>query len=272
METLRPRTAEQGGNSALLDVIRAPFNTPQDVEKMMEGLDLALPTSEISGLGHFNKVYLGVTTSTIAALQEGQFDHTEEMETFLVTFAGYYKTALHQFISGDPSCPAAWKRCFKEAGRDSVFNWTKLALGVNAHINRDMPYALVTSDVLAEEFYPDFLKVNALIAASAGGVVADLSERSLLVNGLKRVGRPVANLFQSSTVAQWRDTAWKNAEALSALPLGDERLNLGEKIDKKAARTAKMLSNQKNGPFGAAIPLPLIGSAITSGVLSRWIR
>ena len=99
--------------------------------------------------------------------------------------------------------------------------------GMNAHINRDLPVALVTAcrelgldlgEGSAE--HADFERVNALLAR-----VETRVKGSYLTGWTARVDRLVHRLRIDDVVAMWdvgraRDAAWTNAQALWAL--GDE--------------------------------------------------
>ncbi len=104
-----------------------------------------------------------------------------------VAFANLFFAALSAFEVGSPDTPHAWSPLF-EARSSSVIAPIQFALaGMNAHINRDLPVALVDiftaaglapSEESAE--YADFERVNALLATTEKQV------KDLYLDGLMR--------------------------------------------------------------------------------------
>jgi hypothetical protein len=134
-------------------------------------------------------------------------------------FAQLYFNAYDDYVAGR-SVPLAWKIAFDNAGSQNIEGMGDLLLGMNAHINRDLPYTL----------------------AHVGLVKADGSSRKLdhdkvnqfldrvidpLQNELARVYDPIFTIEDAEPspadevgalhgIRGLRENAWRNAEDLVA--------------------------------------------------------
>ena len=107
----------------------------------MTAIDQALPPAD--GISCFNKLYLEVTKSVLAAVGQTTFADPGFLTRLDVAFANLFFAALSAFEAGSPDTPHAWSPLF-EARASSVIAPIQFALaGMNAHINRDLPVALV---------------------------------------------------------------------------------------------------------------------------------
>ena len=181
----------------------------------------------------FARLYRQVTESVAGDLAGRRFADPRFLERLDVTFAGLFFSALAAYERDPAGAPRAWVPLF--AGRSSrgVAPLQFALAGMNAHINRDLPVALVATcselglaldDDTAE--HGDYEHVNRLLAqveqrlrpAYLSGWVAALDR---LVHRFHRIDDVVAMW----DVARARDAAWTNGRALWALrddrPLAD---------------------------------------------------
>jgi hypothetical protein len=220
----------------------ATVRTIADVVARMEAIDSALPRKD--GLGIFNRLYLRVTLAVDAASGETEFEDRLFTDRLDVVFASLYFSA-ETTIDSDASCPVAWRPLVET--RSDAREPIQFALaGMTAHINHDLPIAVVAT---CEEFglapeddtaiHRDYQRVDGLLAAVetqvAGwfdsGLIADLED--------------VTPKKTDEAIAMWslaaaRDVAWDHAKLLWELrhagPIRDAYLDTLARTTELAAR------------------------------------
>jgi hypothetical protein len=172
------------------------------------------------GVARFNQLYLEETVAVDTATRTAGFEDPEFIAALDVVFAGLYFAAVDAAAAGTP--PRSWAPLFA-ARADSQIAPIQFALaGMNAHINHDLPLALVsTCQARSLELsrdsphYRDYLKVNDTIAATETRVKQEF------LTGMVRVADEVLGHLDD-VIADWsiteaRNAAWANAETLWAL-------------------------------------------------------
>ena len=196
----------------LPDIIAAqPITTITDVINVMRQLDAALDKHD--GLKWFNLLYLKVTESVQNV--PPKWEDEAWLSRLDVVFANLYFEALR-----DPNNPArAWRPLLQARQRPGIARIQFALAGMNAHINHDLPLAVVQTcselSVAPAESTPqqrDFVRVNPLLATVQDEV------KSFLATGLvgeidQSLGR-VDDVIAIWNVIKARDTAWDNAEVL----------------------------------------------------------
>ena len=181
----------------------------------MHEIDRALPGSD--GVAAFNRMYLRVTELVRDRLVEGWFGNPAFVTRLDLVFAGLYLDAVGAG-SPDPSWQPLFT-CRLEPGRVPI----QFALaGMNAHINHDLPLAVVTTcrqlgltpDSPGVE--ADYHRVNDLLAAVQEDVRRSFLDGIVLAVDEQYAG-PVANLVSGWSIARARDAAWTNARVLWSL-------------------------------------------------------
>src|SRR5215469_1847618 len=89
----------------------------------------------------FHATYLRTTQAVRAELSAGVFDDLAWVERWDVAFARFYLDALQADLTGSP-VPGPWAAAFAAAER-AVPPLQHVLLGMNAHINYDLPQALL---------------------------------------------------------------------------------------------------------------------------------
>jgi hypothetical protein len=172
------------------------------------------------GVGEFNTMYLRVTELVRDRVSDGFFADAAFMARFDVVFAGLY-FAAYDAAAAERSPSKAWAPVFEARSDKDVLPVQFAFAGMNAHINHDLPIAVVTT---CQEFgiepdegtvFADYLRVNELLAATESEVRRSfLSEAGQVVDN--RVGWAV-HLVSSWSIERARDAAWANALTLWAL-------------------------------------------------------
>jgi hypothetical protein len=180
----------------------------------MEAIGRALPAGD--GVGYFNFLYLEVTRELSRRLGGGGFDDPGFAERLTVVFAGAYFRAVDSPPGGGSR---AWRPLF-EARRNRRIAPVQFALaGVNAHINYDLPIAVVDTCAALGRAprdggpeHRDYLRVNAILAE-----VQERVKPRLLPGGLGVLDRAFGNLddvVAMFSVERARDAAWLHAKSL----------------------------------------------------------
>jgi len=158
-------------------------------------------------------------------------------------FAKYYTDAYYARQSGDP-VPQAWRIAF-DASRDKrVSGSGSLLLGMNAHINRDLPFVLAGVGLVAPDGSSrkrDYDAVEQWLHTATEPLLAEVAAR--FDPTADDAGDPfgLSNLTLFQMVSGWREAAWRNAEALVSAPTPEARTLVAEKIEADAAAAAKAL-------------------------------
>lgn len=199
-----------GGFSHLVD--GPPPDSVPEVVARMRAIDDAL--SETHGVAHFNRLYLAVTEAVAHDLRADAFAAPAFLERLDVRFAWLYFDAL---AAAEP--PSAWRPLFDRAERRGILPLQFAFAGMNAHINRDLPVALVETWAelgleprAAGDGHADFLRVNEQLA----GVEERVKRAYLggLLGFLDRVLGRADDVAAMWSVVRARDAAWTNGTTL----------------------------------------------------------
>jgi len=198
-------------------------STVAEVIARMEAIAAPLPRGD--GVACFTRLYLAVTQGVEERLAGAVFRDPRFLERLDVVFAGLFFDAVDAFARAPETTPRAWLPLFQARSQRGIAPLQFALAGMNAHINRDLPVALVsTCRELAtglEEGSPqhhDFETVNALLASTEATV-----KQQYLTGWLRRLDRLVHRFDRiDDVVAMWdvgraRDAAWTNGEALWAI-------------------------------------------------------
>jgi hypothetical protein len=196
-----------------------------DVIARLAAIDVS--TGRSDGVGCFTRLYLDVTRSVQERLEQAMFANPAFLARLDVVFAGLYLDALEVHSTHPGKVPRAWVPLFEDRDRRGIAPLQFALAGMNAHINRDLPVALVAC---WKELGPsatdqsDFERVNDVLAQ-----VEEKVKHQFLGGPLHLLDRLVHRVHRiDDVVAMWdvrraREAAWVNAQALWALR-GDDRL------------------------------------------------
>lgn len=177
------------------------------------------------GVACFTRLYLAVTEGVQARLAGVSFAEPAFLARLDVVFADLFFSALDAAAHTPASVPRAWAPLVESRAARGIAPLQFAFAGMSAHINRDLPVALVATcrelGVTLEEGTPqhaDFQRVNRVLAEVEAKVKAEYVTGWL--HTLDRLLHRVHRL--DDVVAMWnvtraRDAAWVNAEALWAL-------------------------------------------------------
>jgi hypothetical protein len=162
------------------------------------------------GVACFNYLYLRVTEAVRDS--RSSFESPAFVERLAVVFAHFYLTAYEAASAGE-WVSKAWEPLFERKGDKGIVPLQFALTGMNAHINNDLPWALLqTWDEFGLEpnedtaEFRDFELVNSILARVQGDVRSTLE--SGLLRWLDRVLGRLDDLVASFKVAKAREEAW----------------------------------------------------------------
>src|SRR5580658_2109147 len=169
---------------------------------------------------YFHATYQRTTAAVAAELERGGFIDPDWVERWDVVFADLYLDALAKALAGRRP-PRPWDIAFSAPA--SLPALRHVLLGMNAHINYDLPQALVA--VITDEQFDDQALLTrrqadhrAIDTVLAGRVAAEDDELTA-VSGpgtlLDRLLRPFNRLGTQRFLREAREKVWGNAIALS---------------------------------------------------------
>jgi Family of unknown function (DUF5995) len=164
--------------------------------------------------GYFPAMYSCVTDRIAASIERGEFDDGARMDEFACTFASYYTRARHREVPR----PRCWRASWAVAGDGGLLIVQHLLLGINAHVNYDLPFAVVAvadkSGQSLESVRRDFEAVNDVLEDTCGEVLHRLDRVSRWTNEAASLGG--GGLFNFS-LRRARRQAWEAAERVHRL-------------------------------------------------------
>lgn len=176
------------------------------LQTVLDELDVVIDQAKLDAnrRGFFAAMYRTMTSRVGDAIGAGQFHDPAMLEALDVQFARYYFRALR-----NPTRP--WQVAFSALNDDDVNIVQQLLLGMNAHINYDLPQAVVDMGVPLHTLEHDYGVINDVLAALADDVQGVLDAHSPVMNDIDSAfGRIDETLFCYSA-KKARDVAWSTA-------------------------------------------------------------
>lgn len=209
----------------------------------------------------FSLAYLRTTeTYREAAVEPGFFTDPSFVNHEDVVFAEYYFAAYDDWAAGRRhAVPEAWRIAFDGAEARRVSGGTNFLLGINAHVNRDLPYVLASIGLVAPDGSsrkPDHDQVNVFLNRVTQPLIAELAAR--FDPSMDDTSTPLGLSYTATMqlLVSWREEAWRNAERLVAAPDAEARARVVGEIELAAAQEARALLAS-----GSYLP-PLHSSAV----------
>jgi hypothetical protein len=208
----------------------------------MEAIGTSLERKD--GVAIFDRLYLQVTRAVDAASVGTDFENRRFVERLDVVFAGLYFDAEATIATG-ASCPVVWRPLVKT--RSQAREPIQFALaGMVAHINHDLPIAVVTTCEelgLAPEddsaVHRDYQRVDGLLA-TVETQVAGWFESGLIADIEDVTPKKTDEAIAMWSIVAARDVAWEHAKLLWQLrniaPLRDGYLDVLARSTELAAR------------------------------------
>ena len=214
----------------------------------------------------FLDTYRRTTLAVGKAIADAQFEDPEWVERWDVAFADLYLAALELDLVGSDEVPRPWRLAFDAPA--SLPALRHVLLGINAHINYDLPQALlaVISDadfgdpIVMGRRQRDHERIDGVLSgrvAAEDDELGALSARSLV----DRVLQPLNRLSSKRFLREARQKVWHNTvELQQARVAGPEAYaaRLAELEVLSAARIADLLA-----PGQVLLRLAVAGFGVT---------
>jgi hypothetical protein len=182
----------------------------------MQAIDGALPVAD--GLACFNRVYLDVTQQVQARVTQGFFSDTAFLTQLDVIFANIYFDAVNAVVEQPDKLPTAWVPLLETRSDTRIFSIQFALAGMNAHINHDLPLALVHTCIQLDTapdqgtVHADYQKVDALLDAAEQSIRQSFESGPLRSDDAR--AQKVLDLVCNWSISSARDAAWDTGLAL----------------------------------------------------------
>jgi hypothetical protein len=197
--------------------------------------------------GVFATTYLELTKrlrSTLRA-QPGFFHYPRYLYTEDALFADVYFNSLKRYARGKP-VPPAWQIAFDTARSGQVNGGQDMLLGINAHVQNDMPFVVAALGLRTKKGATrkgDHDKVNLILDEAYQQVVDAIARRyDSLVFTTNASWNPIDDIGGLEMVKGWRENVWRNAERLVNAKSDAERRQVTTDIQQNAATWARTMA------------------------------
>jgi hypothetical protein len=160
-------------------------------------------------------------------------------------FANVYFRSVRHWERGR-EVPEAWRIAFETAENGEVIGAQDMLLGINAHVQNDMPFVLARlglRDRRGDARKPDHDLFNQVLADGYERVVGQVGERydsNMAVTNPP--GVPADDVAGLEIVRQWRENVWRNAERLVNANSDAQRAAIAAEIQAYAAEWARAIA------------------------------
>jgi hypothetical protein len=165
-----------------------------------------------------------------------------------VTFANFYFAIFKK----GAQIPEAWQIAFDTAASGDQNAAQDMLLGINAHVQRDMPYVLASVGLRKPDGAsrkPDHDAPNQVLQNAYETIVRDVERRyDPLIAVTNSSATPLDDFGGLEMVKGWREGVWRNAERLLNAKSDAERALVAQSIEQNAATWARMIAATPGPP------------------------
>lgn len=250
-----------------------------DLDRRIERIEERLHRFERTGDGRarFLFMYWIFKNALRRNVAAGRFLDSEWAEVICCSMADFYLVADRAYIEGPESCPEPWRICFDRAFRGDTNLLQDMLLGMNAHINYDLPFCthetlLAFEDVPVDESelgfdrnlkrrYYDFLLVNQIAWETIPLIQDESTWRYAKLLGIaNRISFRQSRKVTQKLINDYRDRAWGHA-LLLAVARDDARPSLVRFLSDFALDAAQLVDRVTLRPLllaraGRRLPSP----------------
>jgi hypothetical protein len=217
----------------------------------------------------FLGTYLRTTRAVDAAIDAGVFEDPRWVADWDVDFAGLYLDALEAHRRDPDAAPAPWREAF--GTRADARPEAHVLLGMNAHINLDLPQSLVRVIPPAHFADPavlarrqrDHERIDAVLAGRVAAEDAALQAAGSRRTVVDRLAVGVNRWSARVLLRESRRKVWANARALHAARLRGAEALASRVAELEALAGARVADLRRPGPvllrlavrgFGVTLP------------------
>jgi hypothetical protein len=169
-------------------------------------------------------------------------------------FAAIYFTAFDAFHSGwTAGAPPAWAIAFRAAQNREVSGTGNLLLGMNAHVQRDLPFVLAAIGLVKPDGTSrktDHDRVNRFLNNVPAVLIPEIARRFDSSVDDTQLPTPLDDFISFQMLPAWREMAWRNAERLVGAPGALAKALVARDIEAYAASQAELLRQATAYPPG----------------------
>lgn len=160
-------------------------------------------------------------------------------------FAAMYFKAYDDWAAGQVShVPPAWRVALDAGARRQVSGTGDLLLGMNAHVNRDLPFVLAAIGVVAPDGTSrkaDHDKINAMLNQVIQPLMSEEAAHYDAEMQSIRTPYGIGYTGLMQMLLAWRESAWRQAEQLVLAPDEAARARIAEAIEQSATTNAQTI-------------------------------
>jgi hypothetical protein len=185
----------------------------------LAAIKAALPSGD--GLGWFDQMYQLVTESIGSNLGASAFADAGWMTQLDVEFGNLYLDAVRNSVQSLVQVSPAWAALLERRSQTGIAPLQFALAGMNAHINRDLPVAVVATckqlgtSPDAGSHHADFERVNSVLA-QVEPTIRELVEGQPLA-AANQLFPGLQDVVGNFNIVKARETAWVNAQTLWVL-------------------------------------------------------
>lgn len=197
----------------------------------------------------FATTYLELTKQIMRDIESGwvarNFDRPRYLYREDALFANVYFRVIRAWRRGE-AVPGAWRVAFEAARADDKVGAQDMLLGINAHVQNDMPFVLAALGLrtrAGKSRKPDHDAGNEFLSRGYEHVIRAVRNRydeSLDLTNSPLI--PLDDLAGLELARGWREQVWRNAERLVNAGSRSERREVALQIEANAEATARTIA------------------------------
>ena len=194
----------------------------------------------------FSLTYIRVTEDIRAGLDEGFYEDEAWINRLDALFARPYFLAYDNFRAGRTALvPPAWRIAFGSSRASEVEGIGNLLLAMNAHVNRDFPFALYHAGLVdgqGRSRKAEHDSGNERLRALYKPMLRELARRfDETIDDYDLPGVVADDEAFFSLLVEWRESAWQNAQRLADAGSNAERRQVAQSIEEYAVAQAESI-------------------------------
>jgi hypothetical protein len=184
------------------------------------------------------KAILGLLDAEPNVVRDPDYLYTED-----ALFANFYFDAISDWEQGRPVAPA-WRIAFRQAEMGQITGAQEMLLGINAHVQNDMPFVIAALGVREPDGTsrkPDHDAMNEALNRGYAPVINAVRERYDPTMSLTNPDGLVTidDIVGLELARVWREQVWRNAERLLKADTDEQVAAITHGIQANAAAWAQ---------------------------------
>jgi hypothetical protein len=160
-------------------------------------------------------------------------------------FGHLYFTTMAAYDAGQKVAPA-WQIAFDEAEHGSISAFQDMLLGINAHVQNDMPYMLAAVGLREPDgttHKPDHDAFNEVLRRAFTPVIQEVTKFDPLMPVMAPSWTNIDDLTGLQLVMGWREIVWREAENLLNAKTQRQRQVVEDAITENSTAMARLIAS-----------------------------